>query len=426
MNNISFITNAGENNLEYLKLLMKSLRENLHYKFHEIIVFIDRDNEGMYNYLKDIKKDFFDLKIVTHKFQTKYVGYQLNINILVDLAKYDIVSYIQSDMIISKNYDLNVLESLEDNCILSSTRIEPPLHPASSITFTKNFGLHPSEFKWDDFIEYSESVKSDKEVPYFFAPFTFYKKYWQLVGGHDSIFRRSREDSDILQRFLYSNVKIKQTFRANVYHFTCVSSRGNNWFDENNVDAKNKAELQKIADLNELKKFIRKWGGFSHGTEMLVKYDIELKINNSKFFDINFIKNIEPYFTKVWLDDDDIRNNIINSLINYEDELCNKLCNINNEDWNKTKKYYNLTDYNSIFNFGDPINYKCLITINRESNMDSFIEIINKIKDLMNNYDTGEYEYNGIQIIINSKNKISDLNLIVSNPTLDSNLIIIE
>lgn len=425
-NKISFITNVGINNLEYLKLLLKSLKENLHYTHHEIIVFIDRDNEGIYEYLKSIKSDFYDLKIVTHKFPTNYVGYQLNINILVELAKYDIVSYLQSDMVISKNYDLNILEDLEDKCILSATRIEPPLHPTSDKTFTMNFGDSPSNFKFEEFVKYSEEVKSNKVITYFFAPFTFYKKYWQQVGGHDSIFRRSREDSDILQKFLHADIKIKQTFKANVYHFTCVSSRGNDWFNTNNIQAKKKVELQQTADWIELKKFIRNWGGFNHGEEKLIKYDVHLQVQNSKNFDLELLQNIEPYFSKVWVDDTNQRNSIVEKLTEYEDTVPNELCEISKNDWDITKKYYNTTDYNSIFVCGTPINYKCLIIVNSTAsfNASHLLEIVKNLNAVIENYEIGDYDYNGIKIIIKEKCKIS--NLISKNPNIETGLIQIE
>jgi len=211
------------------------VQKNLRYPFHEILIFVDRDNEGIIEYLKEQKSEFEDLKYITHKMPGGYVGYQLNINILVKYAKHDIISYIQSDMVVCKDYDRIVLDELEDNCMLSATRIEPPLHPPSDKTFTANFGLTPSDFHWNEFLNYSEQVKSDKTISYFFAPFTFHRNTWEMVNGHDSLFRRSREDSDILQKFMHRDIKIKQTFKANVYHFTCVSSRGVNWFknDEN-------------------------------------------------------------------------------------------------------------------------------------------------------------------------------------------------
>jgi GT2 family glycosyltransferase len=256
MKQISFLINTSANTLSYVKLLLKSLKENLVGKEHEILIFVDSDNEGTVDYLRSIKKDFYDLKIITHKLNP-CVGYSRNNNLLVELAKHDIVAYLQSDMLVSRGYDKAVLEDLEDDCILSVTRIEPPLHGPSDKTITADFGVDPDTFEWNKFLDFADSVKSDKQVEYFFAPFVFYKKTWLQFGGYDTLFRRSREDSDLLQRFIQGGIKIKQTFKANVYHFTCVTSRGKNWFDPNNTHAQERVKLQQIADAVELRRFVR-------------------------------------------------------------------------------------------------------------------------------------------------------------------------
>jgi len=136
----SFLINTSVNTLDHVKLLLKSLRENLYSPDHEIIVFVDSDNEGTVDFLKDQKRYFKDLKIITHKLKP-CVGYSRNNNLMVELAKHDICSYLQSDMVISKYYDKNILDEIEPNCILSATRIEPPLHGPSETTITKDFGV---------------------------------------------------------------------------------------------------------------------------------------------------------------------------------------------------------------------------------------------------------------------------------------------
>ena len=101
MEKISFIINTCTDELEHLKLLLNSLKINLDNKEHEIIVFIDSDNQqSTYKHLKSIKKDFIDLKIITHKLP-HCVAYQRNKNLLVKNSKYNIISYLQSDMVIS-------------------------------------------------------------------------------------------------------------------------------------------------------------------------------------------------------------------------------------------------------------------------------------------------------------------------------------
>ena len=63
--NVSFVINTARNELDNLKLLLKSLQKNLDRDTHQILVFIDSDNQGTYEWLKSIKNDFNDLKIIT-------------------------------------------------------------------------------------------------------------------------------------------------------------------------------------------------------------------------------------------------------------------------------------------------------------------------------------------------------------------------
>ena len=96
--NITFAINTANNELENLKLLLKSLQKNLDRDTHQILVFIDSDNQGTYEWLKSVKGDFNDLKIITHSLPP-CIGYSRNNNLLVELADNEIVSYLQSDMV---------------------------------------------------------------------------------------------------------------------------------------------------------------------------------------------------------------------------------------------------------------------------------------------------------------------------------------
>jgi len=100
MQPISFLINTSVNTLDHVKLLVRSLKKNLVGKEHEVLVFVDSDNEGTVEWLREQKKEFFDLKIITHKLKP-CVGYSRNNNLLVELAKHSVVTYLQSDMVIS-------------------------------------------------------------------------------------------------------------------------------------------------------------------------------------------------------------------------------------------------------------------------------------------------------------------------------------
>ncbi len=424
---ITFATNTGPNTLEYTKLLLKSLRDNLDNKEHEILVFIDSDNDGTLDYLKSIKKDFHDLKIVTHKVKP-VVGPERNCNLIVELAKYDIVSYLQSDMIVSKHYDTNVLNSLEENTIMSSTRIEPPLHGQSDKTFTANFGLTPEEFNMQDFLLYSEKVKSNKSIDYFFAPYTFHKDTWNKMGGYDTLFRRSRCDSDLVQRCMQLGIKLKQTFASNVYHFTCVSSRGKNWFDSENKEAQTRVAMQNKADMVELRRFVRKWGSFNHGESKLSKYDIDLLIDSEHDLLLDLAINLEPYFSRIYLIKPELLDKVKNRQeIISEHSYSNILYGFSNEDWEVSKKFYNQTDYNKIYKLADSKNnYNACLYVHSTENLEYIYQNIQHLHKLIDQVEEfGDYEFGSAVLSIKNKALIRN-DLRVNNPEFDMSLLTIE
>ena len=431
MKQISFVINCSNDTLDHVKLLLKSLKENLVGKEHEVLIFVDSDNEGTVEYLKEQKKDFFDLKIINHKL-TPCVGYSRNNNLLVELAKHDIVSYLQSDMVISPSYDVDVLANLEENCILSATRIEPPLHGESSQTITKDFGTDPNEFKWDEFQSYSVTAKQDKTLEYFFAPFTFYKKVWMDVGGYDTLFRRSREDSDLLQRFIQAGVKIKQTFKANVYHFSCVSSRGKNWFDPNSEEAKQKVQTQNIADQVELMRFMRKWGRFNHGEEKILRYDMDLVWVGGSIDDL--IK-VEYFFNRIWVPTQEMKDQLT-AFYNARNEhqYANYLLKFSEEDWINAKKFYNQTDYKSLIHVGEPGRFNIKIevdmtrdvngTLSKDGNV--FLHNLRFLSDLIAPCEPGIYELGCAEFHVITKVNLGNSHIVVNNPPFDYSLLTIE
>lgn len=427
MKNISFVTNCSKNTRPHVELLLKSLRDNLDNKDHEIIVFIDSDNEGIHEYLRDMQVQFKDLRIVKNN-MAPCTGYALNNNILVQLAKYDIVSYLQSDMVVGPHYDTHILSELEDNMILSSTRVEPPLHGYSDYTITKDFGTDPKKFSIKEWNTFSKSVISNRAAEYFFAPITFYKSVWEKLGGYDTRFRRSREDSDLVQRALHAGIKLMQTWQANVYHFTCVSSRGKDWFDKGNDEAQSRVVKQFHADQIELKRFIRKWGSFNHGEYPLKKYDVDAIItidDNSPYCD--FISIVEPYVSRVWVVND---NNCIEKLQLDNHSHANELFGFTEDQWKFASQFYNLENYYlenkvKVLQNSD-IEYNTLLEIDIRGNTQINGEYIYKLHQIIEATDIGKWEMQK-NMTLTIKNKVELQNdICVTNPKFDMNLLTIE
>ena len=410
---VSFCINTAINELDYIKLLFKSLKDNLSTLEHEIIVFIDSDNQGTLNWLTKQKDNFPNLKILKNPLPVCY-GYARNINEMFKFASNDIVSYLQSDMVISKDYDVFISKHIKDNMILSSTRIEPPLHGPGLEKHTMDFGLTPKDFQYKMFLDWCEHNREEKQTEYFFAPFTMYKKVWNDIGGHDTYFRRSREDSDVLNRLVLNGNKIVQTWDALVYHFTCVSSRGQDWHNKENKKAQARAILQQHADMVEMSRINRKWGGFSHGKPNDYYYninsEIEMDINN-----FNTFKMVSTFFNVNYINDISFYNEFINQ---NEHTYANQLLNFSDNDWEEYSYMYNTENLEDYVKMGD--SEGDIIVKFKLSNVsqNSFNSIIYNLQHLIHHYDIGTYEYDGFTIIINKKNNIVKDKIKITNPSI--------
>jgi len=426
---ISFIINTTSNEAEYFDLLFESLNRNLTTKEHEIIVFVDNnDNNKITKILNKWKSKFSDLNVIYNPLNIP-IGYQRNINILVEKAKYNIVSYLQSDMYICKNYDVNVVKHLVPGVIISGIRIEPPLHPESDDKIIKNFGLIPSEFNFNEFEDFCETIKDCEITNNFWSiPFTLYKDDWLSIGGHDTAFRRSSEDADILNRWTLKNIKFIQSKCAYVYHFSCVSSRGKEWFKKENVSRRLRQEK---AQNIELRRLIYKWGEIKgYPKRNIYKYNISASIKNITD-NYNLLYDISIFFNKIYVENEDIKTDIVKMLESRDEEdgkifIPGEMISIDKKIWeDKYKKYFRNIEYFDIIQVGknnDEIIIEFDMNNLKKKEQVNFIQQINDIihHSTENNSD---YEYDIFKIKVKSKiNHIMD-NLIVKNPPLDFELI---
>jgi len=425
MRKISFCIPTCRNEKEYISILLDSMETNFDRLDHEIIIFVDSDNQGTYEFLKSRDTKFEDIRIIKNPWPIP-MGYQRNVNLMFKLAKYDIVSVIQSDMVVGKWYDTEILRHLKDeNVIVSATRVEPSLHPPSTEKHTQDFGLHPSEFDFDKFNSFVvNNVDMENVTYYWFAPFTMYKSKWLEIGGHDTLFRRSREDSDILMRFRLMGIETIQCWSALVYHFTCVSSRGKDWFKQENQD---RTKLQSVADNIELGKFFRKWKKFSHDANPMSDdekylYRYSLVTNTSNNTPIDKIIQITNYFDKVYLNDTYILSKVLNEINSY-DNPANELFGYSEQEWDKYKKYFNRYEYDKIFlqksdKYLDDIIVE--VDVDKINNQERF-DFIKNLNDIIHYQidELGIFEYDIFKVTINKKHNCIMDTVIVNNPKLD-------
>jgi glycosyltransferase involved in cell wall biosynthesis len=322
----------GRNNLKYLKWSYDSIRKNQGNHTVEICVADDFSNDGTWDWCQEMMKKDSNFKAIKNEGPTR-LGHTILYDRLVnEVASHDICMIYHADMYLCPNAIDSIEKHLEDKTIVSLTRIEPPLHPPGPEKILQDFGIEPEEFNEDGLFGYLQSTDSEREIKTtegIFAPWAFYKKDFQEIGGHDPLFApQSKEDTDIFNRFHLNGIKFIQTWEGCVYHMTCRGSRFADGATRNpngEVFMKNR-ETDEWLKQNQksTREFIRKWGHFcKHDAYMKPivppKYDIGICIKNCKD---ELLEILEPWCNVIHTDSD------IDKYINKENNLTS--FNLNN------------------------------------------------------------------------------------------------
>ena len=300
----------GRNNLKYLKWSYDSIRKNQGNHEVEICVADDFSNDGTWKWCRDMMDVDSNFKAIRNEGPTR-LGHTILYDRLVnEVASHDICMIYHADMYLCPNALDHIKELIRPKRIVSLTRIEPPLHPDGPEKILLDCGIEPEEFDEDMLLTQVERLKTKgKTTEGIFAPWAFYKKDFQEIGGHDPLYApQSKEDSDIFNRFQLNGVKFVQTWEGFVYHMTCRGSRfadGAKRNPDGKVFMKNRETDEWLnQNAKATRNFIRKWGHFCKHDTLLKpiipsKFDIGfiLKDNN-----IDLLRVLEPWCSTVYCD----------------------------------------------------------------------------------------------------------------------------
>lgn len=411
MKPITFCIASAKNEKEYTKLLLRSLKEHTQIDLHEILIFIDSDNQNTYEELVSVQNTMPNLKIYRNTRQFP-IGSQRNVTLMFNAASNDVVCYLQSDMVVGKDFDKHISNNIDENTVLACARIEPPLHPGSPEKIVKDFGITPQTFQYEAFNQFVDQLQSENRPNMIghFAPFAVYKTVWiDKLGGFDTQFRCSREDSDTIIRMELCGLNMIQSWNACVYHFTCVSSRGTDWYEQDK-QAQYKNILQSQADQQELRRFIRKWGFFGHHPKPV--YDIAFELVLDQFVDLNLLEWLEPYVSRLYLDKVDVCNILINTVEFKAHYFSNLRWGYTPDYWSKVRHLFNPTDFSKriIHSNDEAVEGDIVVSVNYSQLMDnikeyqSFIENLNNVID---QNEVGMFEYGPFRINIKTKRDLS-------------------
>ena len=269
----------SKTNLRYLKTCIPSIRENAHRKDHDIIVFVDSDEDGTVIWLEQVKNQYNLTYYVNPELGKRLYGIGKAYDYCIEKSTTDVFIIFHADMMLGKDADLKAFEQLKRKTVVCSTRIEPPIHPNDGEKIQIDFGMWPEEFKKDEFNKYVESQLDEiKTTNGIFAPWMMYRDEFLAIGGHDPIMHSCREDSDVFNRMKLAGFEFIQPWNSLVYHLT---GRGAGSFGG---DEKRHEQWKRDMN-NSTKEFIRKWNSNVKHTPLMdpiisPKYNIGFVINN--------------------------------------------------------------------------------------------------------------------------------------------------
>ena len=152
---------STNNNLDYLKLAVASIRKNAYYKNQPIVIYAENCTDGTNEWLE---RNSIELNL-TYRIEsnTQEKGIGGGMNICVDMAQTEFVNIIHSDMWIAPNQDLELLKLYDGldastRLIASSFRIQPKIfpndpdyRPGTVFVPANEFGAYYNDFNHDWF-----------------------------------------------------------------------------------------------------------------------------------------------------------------------------------------------------------------------------------------------------------------------------------
>ena len=258
---------STHNNLEYLKLGVKSIRENSHFDF-PLYIYAEGCTDGTNAWLESQDQtDYFRYWIKAEKWDENYWGIGGGMNFLAEQVQTDYINFLHSDMYVSPGWDKPLYELLVKKGrghVASSYRCEPNVFGGTSrygtvIEDKDKFGEYHHNFRDYSFSQWAEAfTKLNKEVDIPLGQgvsFMIHKRDWDEVGGNDPRFApASYEDVDLFIRMQQKGYRFHTLGASMIYHF---GARGSHFPDD---DLSKSSDRQKQSEEKNARIFKEKWG----------------------------------------------------------------------------------------------------------------------------------------------------------------------
>ena len=253
------------NNLPYLKIAIKSVRENSYYDKAPFIIHAENCTDGTDRWLID-NKEKYNLDVYLDKNKVP-LGIGGGMNFCANKVETEYIMFLHSDFYVTKNWDLelyNIFKKYPNQKMwVNSHRVEPNMfnnpssRPGTVIVDKEMFGAYHHDFKDQIFEQWANEFTemNDFEIPKGEGVSGLIrKKDWDEIGGNDPLFApASWDDMDLFLRMLNKGFKFILTSKSMVYHF---GARGSHRLEEN----EGKSSTRQIeAERVNAQKWFKKW-----------------------------------------------------------------------------------------------------------------------------------------------------------------------
>jgi GT2 family glycosyltransferase len=271
------------NNLDYLKLAVKSVRHNSHFKDAPFVVYAENCNDGTNEWLEKHKQTY-DLQAHIEPVNKVRRGIGGGMNFCASKVKTKFINFLQADIYVARDWDVELLECYNRNKTNNpdkrwhtfSQRIQPDIFddkPRAGTVFVpmNEFGAYHDDFDEEYFLYWCDEFRKINEFEVRKAEGVsglILKQDWDHIGGNDDRFAPAYwEDKDLYIRMMHEGFDFSLTSKSLIYHFASRSSR----FPDDNLKQRPKhlAEIEQ----NSTNEFIKKYGKLPQEDDIgMVKY----------------------------------------------------------------------------------------------------------------------------------------------------------
>ncbi len=210
------------NNLEYLKLCIRSIKENSHFD-NQLIIIINEGADGTLDWVKQQEGlDFVHAG--------KNIGICYGLNIARSLIKSDYVVYANDDMYLLPDWDLNLDREIKSighkSFMLSCTMIEPQ-DTGNPCVVVRDYGRDIQTFKEENLLKDHKGLTIPDWSGSTWPPNVVHRDLWDMVGGLSIEFSPGMySDPDFARKLYEAGVRhFKGKGDSLVYHFGSKSTK---------------------------------------------------------------------------------------------------------------------------------------------------------------------------------------------------------